>query len=477
MLISSIYSPYQVHRTTQNWASYFNRMSYIQNVRAVRQNNSAQETGAITPVPKVPSVTQTLPGRSLFFQANKKVGQDSLDFLAEYQEKLHVLGNSANRMRNLTKEFQAKLETAIQDKKIAAATPDSHPAERGVYDVKVEQLAQRQISTVRPVNQDNSKPTFRDGSLEVTVNRTDKGGNPVRAEIRVDTQGKTDEQVKADIVSQINAQSDTLGLKASVVRDENRQPQIRVEAKETGKSNAFTITSMDGKNELEMDYEQLAQNLTYTVQKDTTSDRTSTQQAASKEPPVTQEAESNQGVVIDPKENPDLKIDVKTVGKTQVKVEPNTEDLVKKTSDFVKQYNKTMDFLTKNADRGVGVSKVKDTMTKHINKLGRSMKEIGVSANDDGTLSFDEKRFQTQLNRNPDNVRETLERSNLADQTYRNTRSGLQQSSASLLSNDYVETTKQATAFNRYYVQGLAAVSASSPAYLFQNPLFFNLYI
>lgn len=192
---------------------------------------------------------------------------------------------------------------------------------------------------------------------------------------------------------------------------------------------------------------------------------------------MAREAESNQGVVIDPKENPDLKIDVKTVGKTQVKVEPNTDDLVKKTSDFVKQHNKTMDFLTKNVSRGVGVARVKDTMTKHINKLGRSMEEIGISANEDGTLSFDEKRFQTQLSRNPDNVRETLERSNLADQTYRNTRSGLQQSSASLLSNDYVETTKQATAFNRYYVQGLAAVSASSPAYLFQNPLFFNLYI
>lgn len=480
MLVSSIYSPYQVHRTTQNWASYFNRMSYLQNIRAVRQNNSAQATGAITPVPKVPSVTPTLPGRSLFVQVNDKVGQDSLDFLTEYQDKLRVLGNSANRMRTLTKDFQAKLETAIQDKKIAAVAPDSKPAEPAAYEIKVEQLAQRQISTVRPNNREGSENTFRDGTLAIEVNRTDRTQQPVRGEVRINTQGKTDEQVKADLVSQINAQSDTLGLKASLVRDENRQPQIRIESKETGRSHAFTVTSADGKNQLEMDYDQLAQNLTYTVQKDRTPavqkdlpDR----QTVSKEPAVTREAESNQSVAIDPKENPDLKLDIKTVGKTQVTVEPNTKDLVKKTSDFVKDYNNTMDFLQKNVSRGTGVAKVRDTMTKHINKLGRAMEEIGISANKDGTLSFDEKRFQTQLNRNADNVRDTLERSNVAEQTYKNTRSGLQQSSASLLSNDYVETTQQATAFNRYYVQGLAAVSASSPAYLFQNPLFFNLYI
>lgn len=480
MLVSSIYSPYQVNRTTQNWATYFNRMSYIQNVRAIRQNSSSQAVGAIAPVPRTTSVTQTLPGRSLFLPNNEKVGQDSLDFLNDYQDQLRVLGNSAARVRNLTKEFQAKLDSAIQDKKIAEMSPDSKPVQRGNYEIDVKQLAQSQVSTLRAANGDNgSDHTFRDGTLQIEVNRSDRQGQPIRGEIQIDTQGKTNEQVQMDVVNQINAQSETLGLKASIVQDANKQPQIQIESKETGRQNAFTVTSADDNNKLEMNYEQLAQNLTYTVRKEDPqeSNHAANQKAVTKGSEVTRESETNQAVAIDPNDNPDLKIDIKAVGKTQVKVAPKTDDLVKQTSDFVKEHNKTMDFLKQNTSRGVGVNRVKETMTKHINKLGKSMKEIGISANDDGTLSLDEKKFQAQLDRNADFVKETLERSNLADQAYRDTRVGLQQSSASLLSNDYIETTKQATAFNRYYVQGLAAVSASSPAYLFQNPLFFNLYI
>ncbi|MCI9575201.1 MAG: hypothetical protein HFJ84_00720 [Clostridiales bacterium] len=461
MLFTYAYGP------NYNWLSLLNnRMSYTQNLQAIREVNRTNGNLAVTPVS---SISPVLPGRNLLVN-NNQVTSDSLDFLKEYQQKLNDLNSSANKISDLSQtDTWSKLELSSSNPAVAAVEDSINTMHQPAsYDIGVQQLAQKQVTTLRTSNGDGSDRTFRDGTLRIETNRTDESGKNIGADISIKTEGKTNDQVQQDIVEQINAQAQTLGVQASLVTDDNSNRQIQLESMETGKSNAFLATASDGNNQLEATNQQLAQNLTYTVSKNKAStgiDRS-----------FTRESESNENIAIDETGNKDLRVDFHSVGKTQIKTELDPEKLIEKAADLVKKFNDTMDFLTDNQERGTGVSRVRDQLKNSV-KLSLAMEEIGFSWGTGDKLDVDILKLNNQLEKDPLKVRDVLERSDFADDIQKSSKAALNQSSASLLNQEKKEASNQAAIIQRYYYQGTTPLVYNYAPYLFQNPLFFNLYI
>ena len=86
-------------------------------------------------------------------------------------------------------------------------------------------------------------------------------------------------------------------------------------------------------------------------------------------------------------------------------------------------------------------------------------------------------KLNNQLEKDPLKVRDVLERSDFADDIQKSSKAALNQSSASLLNQEKKEASNQAAIIQRYYYQGTTPLVYNYAPYLFQNPLFFNLYI
>lgn len=462
MLFTYAYGP------NYNWLSVLNsRTSYTQNMQAIREINRTTGSLAVTPVPRVSPVIRD---RNLLV-SNNQISSDSLDFLKQYQQKLNDLNRSAYKISDLSQtDLWNKIQ--ISNSKPEVATVENLPVDQtpnpASYDVEVHQLAQKQVSTLRVANDDGADRTFRDGTLQIESNRTDESGKPIRVDIPIKTDGKTNDQVQQDIVNQINVQAQTLGVQASLVTTDDGNQQIQLESTETGKSSAFLVTASDNNNRLDVSNQQLAQNLTYTVSKN--------KESTGIDLPVTRESESNEKITIDETGNKDLQVDFHSVGKTQIKPELDTEKIIQKAAELVDKFNAAMDFLLENQDRGTSISKVRDQLKDSV-KLSLGMEDVGFSWGTGDKLDVDLPKLADQLEKDPGKVREILERSDFSNDIQKISKEALNQSSANLLNQEKKEASNQAAIIQRYYYQGTTPLVYNYAPYLFQNPMFFNLYI
>ncbi len=114
-----------------------------------------------------------------------------------------------------------------------------------------------------------------------------------------------------------------------------------------------------------------------------------------------------------------LDITLQEVGSSTVKIEQNRENIIEKMNSFVDKFNATMTELNKmtksstdSDTRGIfsnesTIKSMKRTLENMISSVGSgagSMMDYGFDVDKDGTLSFDEKLFQDQLNADPRNV-------------------------------------------------------------------------
>ena len=462
MLFTYAYGP------NYNWLSVLNsRTSYTQNMQAIREINRTTGSLAVTPVP---SVSPVIRDRNLLV-SNNQISSDSLDFLKQYQQKLNDLNCSAYKISDLSRtDLWNKIQ--ISNSKPEVATVENLPVDQtpnpASYDVEVHQLAQKQVSTLRVANDDGADRMFRDGTLQIESNRTDESGKPIRVDIPIKTDGKTNDQVQQDIVNQINVQAQTLGIQASLVTTDDGNQQIQLESTETGKSSAFLVTASDNNNRLDVSNQQLAQNLTYTVSKN--------KESTGIDLPVTRESESNEKITIDETGNKDLQVDFHSVGKTQIKPELDTEKIIQKAAELVDKFNAAMDFLLENQDRGTSISKVRDQLKDSV-KLSLGMEDVGFSWGTGDKLDVDLPKLADQLEKDPGKVREILERSDFSNDIQKISKEALNQSSANLLNQEKKEASNQAAIIQRYYYQGTTPLVYNYAPYLFQNPMFFNLYI
>lgn len=468
MLFTYAYGP------NYGWNSYLNRYNSYQNITRNLQAISAvsrigeSSLSPVSPVSRVPAVQS---GRNLLVNNKQQLSSDSLDFLKQYQQKLTDLSTAAAKTSDLLKGTDwSKLEVTNTKPEVATVRMQDGAVNRAEYSVNVEQMAQKQVTTLRATDNDgNATSKFQDGTLRLEVNRKDGDGNNLGMNIEIKTENKTEEQVQQDIVDQVNAQADTLGVRASLVSNKDGGKDIQLESVKTGASQAFLVTASDGANQLDVTNTQQAQNLSYTVEKrlGETGLRI----------PSRKESETNTAVTVDETGNKGLVMDVKSTGETDITVKTDSNALTEQTSKLVKAYNEAAKMLAGNTERGAGVSRAARSL-KDSAKLSLAMEDIGISWGANNELKFDADTFQQQLEKNPTKVRGVLERSNLIKDISSSAKSAMEQSSASLLSkSEKKEKDDLATTIQKYYYQGAQPAVYQYAPYLFQNPMFFNLYI
>lgn len=133
-------------------------------------------------------------------------------------------------------------------------------------------------------------------------------------------------------------------------------------------------------------------------------------------------------------------------GGAQTDTAPTKENVDKTASaveQLVTQFNDNLKLLGNNADRGSGVSRQIGRMVQSPTSA-RSMELIGISTQKDGTLKVDGEKLRTALRDQPNLVRDVVGGSSgMAQGVSRDSKSGLNQSPASLIGNDLAAMKQQ----------------------------------
>lgn len=377
-----------------------------------------------------------------------RTNSDSLQFLNQYKAKMDSLASAADKIRSLSSDgVWSNLKISTSDEGIVSnATEYGKIPQRAEYNIDVQQLAQKQISSIKVPD-----TGFQDGTFQITASGM---GAPADVSINIDTKNgaATDKEIMEDIVNQVNQQSD-LGVKASIV-EKDGSSFIQLESTDTGKNMEFSVTG------IQSDTLQDAQNLVYTVNGDK------------------QESHSNKYVQIDPSgDNSKLRLNFDGVGKATIKADVDTEKLQKYTEKFVETYNQTIDFLVDNAHRGTGVAETLNRFQQSpISK--DAMSSIGLHYGRDGKITFEADEFEKAMQKDTRMVYDILaDNYSVADSIYQKADHASGKSAASLLNNSNLQNSNHVTiVINNYYnFNNLSHLNPFSyNPFAYTGPLFFN---
>ena len=153
---------------------------------------------------------------------------------------------------------------------------------------------------------------------------------------------------------------------------------------------------------------------------------------------------------------------LKGTGQTTLKPDVDTSKVASALGDLVDAYNSSLKFLNDNFDRGSGVGR---QMQSLLTGLGseQSLKQMGISVNKDGTLSFSESALQKNMAKDPSLTRDLISGTGgLADRLFNKASNGLNMSSNSLTNYSSVSGTSGSygssssnSATNPYAVLGM----------------------
>ena len=111
----------------------------------------------------------------------------------------------------------------------------------------------------------------------------------------------------------------------------------------------------------------------------------------------------------------------------------DNESLISGVEDLVNHYNKTVDFLRSNAGQGAEVSRQLRNMVRSLGSE-QSLEMAGITANKDGTLSFDKEKLAKNLEEDEALVRDVISgRNGIAQAAFDRGSAGLRANSAGLV--------------------------------------------
>ncbi|MEG1874161.1 MAG: flagellar filament capping protein FliD [Angelakisella sp.] len=133
-----------------------------------------------------------------------------------------------------------------------------------------------------------------------------------------------------------------------------------------------------------------------------------------------------------------------------VPTQENIDKTAAAVGDMVKQYNDSLTLLNKNSGRGTGVDKQLNRMAQSpVSK--RSMEELGITTQKDGTLALNADKLKAALKESPATARDVLGGSfGIAQNISRSSTYGMSQSPAALVGKDIAKMQKQQTDSNPF---------------------------
>lgn len=381
-------------------SSYLNYASSVNQLRlqqALQNYHSTRQ--AVSPVQRVGSSYK----------------DSSLDFLKDYNTTMTDLMQSANTLRaSNTSGAASALTVGSSDSSVAEAEERFSLRSGQDLELTVNQLAKGQMNESTAAD---AKAKASEGMDFSIVSRNAAGGTSY-AYVKVDARKsngslRTNREMLEEAASQINSNK-YAGVQASVVEKDGKV-SLQVTGKKTGEGNTFEVSGNTGAAAGLEETAQKAQNARYTVTQDGRS--------------VNYVSSGNE-VSLDMGR---IKATLKKEGTTTISQQVDNDKLASAVGDLVKSYNKALEFLGRNTDKGVEVTNQLRNMVRNLSS-SQSLEKAGITMNKDGTLSFDREALDKNLKKEPNIVREVISgRNGIAQMAFDRGSSALQVSSSRLL--------------------------------------------
>lgn len=401
-----------VGRIGSSMSSYMNYTSSINQLRLQQAlNHYHANRQAVTPVQRV----------------NRTYKDSSLNFLKNYNTKMTDLMQSANTLRGSNSSGVANTKKLSSSDNSVLTAKERFGTNAGQkLSVNVTQLAKAQTNQSTGVN----AKTKASSGLNFSIRSKSASGGVSNVFVQVDARKKngglrTNQEMLEEAASQINRAKS--GVQASVeVKD--GQASLRITGSQTGEGNTFQVNGDMGIAKGLNETAQEAQNAKYTV----TENGTSRNYVSS-----TNEISLDMGRI---------QATLKKEGKADIEPQADNERMISGVEDLVSNYNKTVEFLKSNTDKGSEINRQLRNMTRSLGSE-QSLEMAGITANKDGTLSFDRETLTKNLEKDPELVRDVISgRNGIAQAAFDRGSAGLRANSAGLVqSSVQQEQSSQAT--------------------------------
>lgn len=383
-------------------ANWYN-MAAVNNVKLVQAiSRRAEKLESSKTAPRTDNTMTTI---------SASLKKNSTEFIKRYEDSMNRLQQAAKDLSESKANGVANQMAATSSSQdvmnVQAAGKLTSPAS---YQVDVQQVAAAQT------NQSNGAwsrgAPLEGGSFTLA---TQEG----TAEIKVDpTAVKTNRELYSAIADEINRLD--LGVTAQM-EESGGKVSLTVKSAETGKENGFAISG-DFAGKIGLDKaKQAAQDAVYTV-RDVNDKLDKGQEYTS----------ASNKVSIG---NSSIEATLKKEGTSTIKVGDDVEGMANKLNDLVNTFNDTVKFLDKNADKGTGVLYQMRRMAQ-LPTGEKALNLAGISANSDGTYTFDREAFTDAMDRSPSLTKNIVSGSyGFAEGLRRGALAGLNTPSAKLVDN------------------------------------------
>ncbi len=381
--------------------SYMNYTSSINQLRLQQAlNNYHSNRQAVSPVQRV----------------NRTYKDSSLNFLKNYNSKMTDLMQSANSLRGSNSSGAANAKKlGSSDNSVLSAKERFGSGYGQKLSVNVSQVAKAQMNQSAGVN---AKAKASSG-MNFSIRSKSASGGVSGVFVQVDARKKggglrTNQEMLEEAASQINRAKS--GVQANVVVKDG-EASLQITGTKTGEGNTFQVNGDTGIAKGLSETAQEAQNAKYSV----------TENGASRN-----YVSSSNEISLDMGR---IQATLKKEGKADIEPQEDSERLISGVEDLVNNYNKAVDFLRNNAGQGSEVSRQLRNMVRSLGSE-QSLEMAGITANKDGTLSFDKEKLTNNLEKDEDLVRDVISgRNGIAQAAFDRGSAGLRANSAGLVQN------------------------------------------
>lgn len=398
--------------------------------------NSLRLTQALSRNPKMNQTSSSTSASSVV--SKKAANNANVAFVNEYTGSMTDLMQAANALKGSNKSgAMSDLAVTSSDEKVATASGKLLLKSDKDFKLDVEQIAQAQVN----VSEGVKASAYANSGMNFTVGDDKNSVNVQVSAVKANGGSKTNAQMLREAADHINKSK--ANVTASVV-EKDGVASLQLESKETGTSYRFEVSGEMGAAAGAENVKTEAANAKYSV---TSSGMTTEYESESNTVSV--------GYV-------GVSAELKGTGQTTLKADVDTGKVASALGDLVDAYNSSLKFLNDNFDRGSGIGR---QMKSLLTGLGseQSLKQMGISVNKDGTLSFSESALQKNMAKDPSLTRDLISGTGgLADRLFNKANNGLNMSSDSLTNYSSVSgtsgsygssSTKSAT--NPYAVLGM----------------------
>lgn len=368
--------------------------------------NSLRLTQALSRNPKMNQTSSSTSASSVV--SKKAANNANVAFVNEYAGSMTDLMQAANALKGSNKSgAMSDLAVTSSDEKVATASGKLLLKSDKDFKLDVEQIAQAQVN----VSEGVKASAYANSGMNFTVGDDKNSVNVQVSAVKANGGSKTNAQMLREAADQINKSK--ANVTASVV-EKDGVASLQLESKETGIGHRFEVSGEMGAAAGAENVKTEAANAKYSV---TSSGMTTEYESESNTVSV--------GYV-------GVSAELKGTGQTTLKADVDTGKVASALGDLVDAYNSSLKFLNDNFDRGSGVGR---QMQSLLTGLGseQSLKQMGISVNKDGTLSFSESALQKNMAKDPSLTRDLISGTGgLADRLFNKASNGLNMSSDSL---------------------------------------------